>query len=41
MHIRVRTIVFPAPGWYDFVIRIRGESVAQRRIDDYLLDATK
>jgi hypothetical protein len=41
MNIRVRSLVFSAPGWYDFVIRIRGEPVSQRRIHVYSLDGAK
>jgi hypothetical protein len=41
LNIRVRSIVFPAPGWYDFVIRVRGEPVSQRRIHVYPLAGPK
>jgi uncharacterized protein DUF6941 len=41
LNIRVRSIVFPAPGWYDLITRVRGELIAQRRIHVYALGGLK
>jgi hypothetical protein len=35
VNIRIRRIRFPASGWYDFVLRVNGEHVSQRRIRVY------
>jgi hypothetical protein len=35
VNIRVRNIKFPCAGWYDFVIRVNGEFIAQRKIRVY------
>lgn len=35
LSIRVRNIVFPEPGWYDFVLRAADEPIAQRRLNVY------
>jgi hypothetical protein len=39
LNIRVRTVVFPAAGWYDFTLSVRGEPISQRRIHVYHLAA--
>jgi hypothetical protein len=38
VNIRIRHLVFPAAGWYDFVIRVRGEQLSQRKINVYPLN---
>jgi hypothetical protein len=35
VNIRIRRIQFPAAGWYDFVLRVNGEHLTQRRIRVY------
>ena len=34
--IRIRSIQFPAAGWYDFVVRAKGELIAQKKIRVYV-----
>jgi len=35
VNIRIRAIVFPEPGWYDFEMWVNGEIVGRRRIRVY------
>ena len=37
VNIRVRSIVFPEAGWYDFEASVSGELIAQRKIRVYAL----
>jgi len=41
VNIRIRRIEFPAAGWYDFVLRVDGEHVCQRRIRVYRMPTGK
>jgi hypothetical protein len=41
LNLRLKRIRFPAPGWYDFVLRANGEHIAQRRIRVYQVPPEK
>ncbi|MFO0970644.1 MAG: hypothetical protein U0793_34325 [Gemmataceae bacterium] len=40
LNIRIRSIIFPEPGWYDFELWLNEELIAQRRIRVYQATAS-
>jgi hypothetical protein len=41
LNLRLKRIRFPAPGWYDFDLKVNGEHIAQRRIRVYQVPPEK